>query len=228
MLRFLTVSLLAFFLASSETFADPIVLTFDELDGSPYPSQGNVPDNRILDDHYLNYGVLFSNTVVVNLDAGPIKPHAPSPKNGIAAFYKEGKNKNVITYDSARPQIAISFVHDGSPGITDFVSVQGDLRADSGEEHTLFAYNIAGDLIASYTHLDEPGHVYSIATPGIHRVVWSGTPNTDQLDYGGVALDNLTFNAVRSFVVPEPSSIMLATFGLIGVFGFQMRRKRPQ
>jgi hypothetical protein len=81
-----------------------------------------------------------------------------------------------------------------SQAVTNFVSVRGDLIG-TGQPMTLNAFDINGHFITSVTVEDTGGATLSVTAPGIHSVQFLGTQ-----DYGGVALDDFTFNPVTSFL----------------------------
>jgi hypothetical protein len=78
--------------------------------------------------------------------------------------------------------------------VTDFVSVRGDLQGE-GQSITLNAFDVEGNLMASFTTTNVGGAILTVSTPGIHSVQFLGT-HLGTHDEGGVALDDLTFNRV--------------------------------
>lgn len=76
------------------------------------------------------------------------------------------------------------------PGVTDYVSVRGDLWG-SGQTIVLNAYDLDGKRVGSSTVVDDGHATMTIATPGIQSIEFLGTQ-----DDGGVSLDNLSFNPV--------------------------------
>jgi hypothetical protein len=154
--------------------------------GNPIP-----PEAQLFDAFLATHGVRFSSgsayVAVVNLGPG----HATSGVNGIGGSTPTG----LLTYDRMNP-ITASFFDPNNPSlpaVTNFVSPRGDLIG-TGQSITLNAFDVNGSLIASDTAADNGGATLIVATPGIHSVQFLGTQ-----DYGGVALDDFTFNPVMSF-----------------------------
>ena len=92
------------------------------------------------------------------------------------------------------------------PGVTDSVSIKGDLIPISGNV-TLQAFDIDNNLIDSDVKPDSPAPAtLSVSAPGIHRIAFFSQSNT-------VAFDDLAFNtpvaADVDTMVPEPASLML-------------------
>ena len=103
---------------------------------------------------------------------------------------------------------------------TDFVSI--DIIANDGfDPGFLQAYNSAGTLLDSFTTQGGLGAgipetaIISTASANISYVIASGVSGND------VALDNLTYN---SATVPEPATLALLSFGLLG-HGIARRKK---
>ena len=208
-------------LCANAAFASPIVLDFEGLATMPHTLVGSpVPSAAQLSDAYLStYGVRFESgdpfVAVVDLGIG----HATSGSVGLGGSRPTGE----LTYDRAFPVVA-SFFDPSDPGIlavTDFVSVRGDFSGTL-EPITLNAFDIHGALLASFTTTDFGGPTLLINTPGIHSVRFLGTH-----DYGGVALDDFTFNAVTPVSpVPEPSTLLIVASGFATWGGLAWRRHR--
>jgi hypothetical protein len=170
--------------------AELIVIDFEGLSAMTFISGNPIPPSARLSDAFLfTHGVKFSSgspyVAVVDLGVG----HATSGTNGIGGSTPTG----VLTYDRQFP-IVVSFFDPSDPSmpaVTDFVSVRGDLQG-SGQSITLNAFDVDGNLIASFTTTDDGGATLSVSAPGIHSVQFLGTQDV----VGGVALDDLTFNRV--------------------------------
>jgi hypothetical protein len=177
-------------LVPADARTELIVIDFEGLDAMTFFSGNPIPDSARLSDAFLpTHGVRFSSgspyVAVVDLGVG----HATSGTNGIGGSTPAG----VLTYDRQYP-IVISFFDPGNPSVpavTDFVSVRGD-NGGSGLPITLNAFDVEGNLIASFTTVDAGGATLTVAAVGIHSVQFVGTRDEE----GGVALDDLTFNPV--------------------------------
>jgi hypothetical protein len=140
---------------------------------------------------------------VANLEIGSPTTHAPSKPNGIGGATLAGS----ISYSTP---IVVTFSNPADSlqtAVTNFVSIQGDLRPIAGSIH-LIAYDLLGSQIASDTEPDSVGTLLSVTAASIHSVKFYS-------DSGTVAFDNLTFNQVSS--VPEPAPLILALPGLMTV-----------
>ncbi len=200
------------------SWAEPIVLDFED-----HASMVNlfisIPSEAKLSDDYLDsHGVLFQSenndfVAVVNLD-----PAAPSGVNCIGGASATG----LMTYYEP---IYVSFFDPDNrlePGITDFVSVQGDLWWDPDIDLwiSLEAYDFDGALLATDTTLDDGSSILSIATPGIHSVKFVGATS----GLGGVGIDDFTFNPITP--IPEPSTLVLLTSAAAGLLCCLIRKRR--
>jgi hypothetical protein len=152
-----------------------------------------IPPSAQLSDAFLfTHGVKFSSgsPYVAVVDLGV--RHATSGTNGIGGSTPKG----ALTYDRNFP-IVVSFFDPRNPSrraVTNFVSVRGDLQGE-GQSITLNAFDVDGNLIASFTTTNVRGATLTVSTPGIHSVQFLGT-HLGTHDEGGVALDDLTFNNV--------------------------------
>ncbi len=202
--------------------ASIITLNFDSLPSMPFQSGAAIPVAAQLSTQYLeSYGVSFTSgspyVPVVNLGFG----HATSGTNGIGGSTSAG----ILTYNQQYPIIATFFnpAHPNAPGVTDFVSLRGDL-VGSGALVTLNAYGVNHKLIATFSTVDIGGEILSVAAPGIHSIEFIGTS-----DNAGVGIDDFTFNTVTSVggiaSVPEPSTWAMMILGFAGV-GFLAYRRR--
>jgi hypothetical protein len=171
--------------------AQRVVLDFEGLQGMTFWSRSPIPPESRLSDAFLRtYGVQFSsgNSYVAVVENG--NDHAVSGKNGIGGATADNK----LTYDSSIPVVA-RFLDPADPriaAVTDFVSARGDLWG-SGLPVTLKAFDVNGNLLTEMSTADSGGETLVVSSPGIHSVEFHGT-----IDDAGVALDDLTFNRVRS------------------------------
>ncbi len=174
-----------------------IVIDFENIPAMPHQQVlSPIPGSAQLSDRFLTtHGVRFSSSSnfvpVVFLGAG----HATSGVNGIGCSTADGR----LSYARENPIFITFFEHDNpnTPAITDFVSVRGDLAGYPSQQMTLNAYDDRGRLVDSMTRTDEGGTVLSVSGHGIHSVEFIGT-----LDYGGVAIDDVSFHPVTSIPVP--------------------------
>lgn len=161
------------------------------LSGYPIPEAARLSDQLASAD-----GVIFSSgapyVAVVHCEPDC----APSGTNMIGGSTPDG----ILTYERDWP-VVFTFVDPQNPELpatTDYVSVRGDLWADSGMQLELNAYDIYGVLVGSDDAFDSPGVTLTVTAAGIHRVEFLGSH-----DWCGVALDDLTFNPVE---IPTPAA----------------------
>lgn len=198
--------------------AGAATIDFESLPGMPNAIVP-VPTASQLSDQFLStFGVSFSSgspyVAVVDLGFG----HATSGINAIGGSTPGG----LLTYDGAFPIFATFFdpSHPTTPGVTDFVSLRIDQFGTSGLSIRLNAFDIAGQLIGSFSTPDIGGATLQISTPGIHSVQFIGTT-----DSTGAAVDDFIFNPVVP--VPEPATSLLFAVGLVGG-ALTLCRRKPQ
>jgi hypothetical protein len=204
------------------TAASTVTLDFDNLPSMSFIAGTPIPVAARLSTQYLDtYGVSFTSgsPYVAVVDLGV--DHATSGTNGIGGSTPEG----ILTYAQQYPITATFFdpAHPHAPGVTDFVSLRGDLHGQSPPSQlvTLNAYGVNHRLIASFTTADVGGETLSVAAPGIHSIEFFGS----LLDVPGVAVDDFTFNSVTSVGqgVPEPATLTMLLLGFVSL-GFAVRR----
>ena len=215
----------AFLLAARPpvALAAPLLLDFEGLPAMTYLTFNPVPAEARLSTQFQDsHGVAFASeapyVAVLNLGAA----HATSGSNGIGGATAAGN----LDY---REDIELSFFVPGTAGaqdgLTDFVSVRGDLLGNDETMVTLWAYDATGTLIGSAAALDTGGIALTVALPGIRRAVISGAalPGGDD---GGVGFDDLSFNPVTP--VPEPDAVgaALAALGLSACGRRRIRSER--
>lgn len=168
-----------------------VFIDFEGLASMDYHSGSLIPVNARLSDQMAStYGVTFSSGApyvpVVDLGEG----HAVSGVNGIGGSTPD----NLLTYDEAYP-ILFTFVDPTDPtkpGITDFVSIRGDLGGNGSPVNVkLEAFDVYGNLIGSDVVQDTGGELLIVRAPGIHTARFTGVPTPQ---YGGAALDDLRFD----------------------------------
>ena len=178
-------------IGATPAMAQRVVLDFEGLKGMTFWSRSPIPPESRLSDAFLRtYGVQFSsgNSYVAVVENGI--DHAVSGKNGIGG----ATSNNMLTYDSQIPVVARFFdpANPAIAGVTDFVSARGDLWG-SGLPVTLKAFDVNGNLLTEASTSDSGGETLVVSSPGIHSIEFHGT-----IDDAGVALDDFTFNRVRS------------------------------
>jgi hypothetical protein len=208
-------------LTATPAMAQRVVLDFEGLKGMTFWSRSPIPPESRLSDGFLRtYGVRFSsgNSYVAVVENGV--DHAVSGKNGIGGATSDNK----LTYDSQVPVVARFFdpANPAIAGVTDFVSARGDLWG-SGLPVTLKAYDVNGNLLTETSTADSGGETLVVSSPGIHTVEFHGT-----IDDAGVALDDFTFNRVRSTGIASttPRRIVL-DFESFGAMTFISRSTIP-
>ena len=188
-----------------------IVLNFDDLPGTTAYSNGQpVPLADQLSYKYQpTDGIRFasiSNYVAV----GDYGASAPSQPNAIAGTSAAG------TFDYAAP-VYFTFWDPSDTSLlatTDFFSMRGDLDATGGGVSvTVSAYGLDGTLLGSDTEIDNGGETWTLSFPGIYTVRFPGT--SADPSYGGIALDDVTFDAVT---VPEPQGWVVGCAAFTALF----------
>ena len=205
------------------SWAEPIVLDFEELDATAV-SWDVVPNSAKLSDQYLNtYGVSFQSlskpyVAVVYLSEG----FATSGTNGITSV--SGDDRQV--YDAGNPLFASFYdpANPSTPGVTDFVSLRGDTFGYPEQTVTLEAYDLDGSLLDTHSVSDVGGQTLSVSAVGIHTVKFIGPDIQPYGELGGVGLDDFTFNPITP--IPEPSTFILLTSAAAGMLCCLIRKRR--
>jgi len=122
--------------------------------------------------------------------------------------------------------ITISFFVPSNPttkGITDVVSIRGDMVPLAGATATMEAFNAAGQSIGTATANDtSDGLSLSINASGIHSLMLTQNSASGTID-GTIGFDNLEFNEVTA--VPVPAGVWLFGSGLLGLIRIARRKK---
>ncbi|MDP1901923.1 MAG: hypothetical protein Q8K96_15940 [Rubrivivax sp.] len=203
------------------SFSSAEIIDFDSLAAMTFWATTPIADDAKLSTQLLaSHGVAFSSgdpyVAVVALGAG----HATSGINGIGGSNGSG----VLTYDKASP-IKISFFdpsHTTTAAETDFVSLRVDL-AGEGQTIYLRAYDYLDDLIAETSAVNFGGPTLAISANGIHSVRFFGTT-----DFGGAAVDDLTFADLTALSIPEPGTLPLLALATIAFFAVSWRSANPK
>jgi len=213
------------------TSAQGAVLTidFDSLPAMINSPGTSVPLANQLSDQFLStLGVSFSSqsnfVAVVNHSSPPgcgFPSGCPttSPPNIIGGVKADG----TLSYGTP---ITISFFDPSNPsvdGVTDFVSIRGDMVPQPGATATMEAFDALGRSLGTVTAFDSAlGLTLSISALGIHSVVL--TQNSANPFYDGtIGLDDLQFNSVQFSAVPEPATLLLLGANLLGLIWFRKR-----
>lgn len=177
-----------------------VVIDFEAFYGMNYLSGQPIPEAaRLSDQLAATDGVVFSSGAPYVAVVASGEGHATSGVNAVGGSTPDG----ILTYDRQWP-VVFTFVdpeNPGAPATTDFVSVRGDLWADSEMDVILNAYDVHGHLVDSDQQYDSGGETLTVTGSGIHRVEFLGTH-----DWCGVGLDDLTFNPVGPPVAVEPQT----------------------
>lgn len=205
------------------------IITFEELPGG-LTAMANapgaaIPTNSQLTNQYLaSDGVSFTSlagyAALVNHGNG--NPTASIP-NIIGGTMPAG----ALNYSAP---ITISFFDVANTSImatTDTFKIQGDWFPLGSGQVFAEAFGLNGNSLG--TTSDTDNKVFGVSGPvlqfninGIHSVIISGDSGTvgfDQLEYGA-----LTPAPVSS--VPEPSTVLLLTSGLLGLAGYEWRKRK--
>jgi len=189
-----------------------IVLNFDSLPATSAYSNGSpVPAGDRLSNQYVSTnGILFSSNSPY-VAVGQLGAAAPSQPNAIAGTSAAGN------FDYSAP-VTFSFwnpANPSQPAVTDFFSIQADTDGNGGGVNvTVSGYDVNGNLVGSNTELDTGSETWTLAFPSMHSIVFPGT--TANPSFGGIALDNATFDPVTP--VPEPvSAVSLGALALLGL-----------
>ncbi len=203
--RILAVAAILGMTVFSRANAAPIILSFEDIPGMGNLAGTPIPPASQLSNQYQPiYGVSFSSgssyVGVLWMNPGD----APSGSNVVGGSTLSGN----LTFSSNYPIVA-TFTDPNNPSVlatTDFVSLQVDRFSAVARTLTLNAFDINGNLIATYTVPDLGGPTLHVSVPGIHSVQFIGTVDSD-----GAAIDNFTFDPVVP--IPEPSMAALALIG---------------
>jgi hypothetical protein len=201
--------------------AEGVVLNFDELTATGAYSQGvAVPANARLSTQYLaSSGIRFASGSAYVAVGNYGSAAATSGSNGIAGTSAGG------AFDYAAP-VTFSFwdpANPAAPATTNFFSVRGDRDpTGGGVQVTVSAFDLNGALLGSNTQTDSGGETWTLSLAGIHSVVFPGTSANPS--FGGIALDDVTFNPVT---VPEPGAGAATLLLCAGILGTLRRMERP-
>ncbi len=156
----------AMVLITPRVFAQPLLITFEQVPGMGNSPGATIPAPSRLSDFYLaSHGVRFSSGspfVAVVIHGG----NTPSGVQVIGGSTATG----ALTYQSSNPIDAAFFDSTGTvPYVVSTVSIRGDLQPIAGTK-TLEAFDLNGNLIRRVTEQDSFPNPLAIAAPGIHRI----------------------------------------------------------
>jgi hypothetical protein len=183
--------------------ARAITINFDDLPAAPFSAAGNsVPLASQLTNQYAGLGVLFESlggfAAVVDLSTG-----TPSVPNAIAATTSDG----LINYNVPIHIRFVSPLDASIPAATNSVSIRGDTFITSIGTNTMLALDVNGNAIDFDVQIEPPASLLTVTGAGIHEVILIGS--------GSTAFDDLSFEPL--YVVPEPTSLVLAATAAIAV-----------
>ena len=173
--------------------AEAVMIDFDSLPGMTNEVAALVPEESRLTDAFLSsHGVSFTSAagyVAVVNHGDP----TPSPPNIIGGVRENGQLSHGTYIDFAFFYPSNSAI----AGVTDFVSIRGELRPYPGATATMTAYSISGEVLGSVTADDcEVGLTLSLSLPGIHCVRLTQDSAIPGWSDGSIGFDNLMFNTV--------------------------------
>lgn len=203
------------------------VINFDSLTTMSNVPGTTVPDSAKLSNQFnldsSSPGVVFSSSAPY-VAAVFLSPGTPSVPNGIGGVTATGK----LSYADV---VRFTFFVPGTstPGVTDFFSIQADLIGISSNSATVTIFDINGVAMGHQTLADVGGETWSFSKPGIHSAEFL----LPTVNYGigvGIALDNLSFNAVTAPApaAPLPLSAVsgLTLLALLAPLAFRRRSSR--
>lgn len=227
MTRFLLASPAALFCCAATAQATVNLIDFDSIPGMPNGPGMSVPAGSQLSTQYLNsLGVAFASqagyVAVVNHTSPPACPPSgncptvsmPNVMGGVRA-------DGTMSYSAP---ITLTFFYPGVAnvaGITDFVSIRGDMSPEAGATARMEAFNVLGQSLGYVTADDSDiGLTLAIGSPGIHSVLLS-TISPSNPASGSIGFDNLQFDPVTP--ASEPTTNWLVLFGL-GALALGLKR----
>ncbi len=176
---------------------------------------GAVPESSVVTDDYINEGVVFGKSGVSAGVAVINNSNTFSTPNGACGLDVNGNIPSICTGD-----IYFNFVSGASNAVTDFVSfVVGDSGGDL-DGWIVNVFDIADNLLESRAFTSTSNISQTFMHSGMHsfHIDWT------DIAPGGYLFDNLSFNDPVASSIPEPLSIMILGFGLVGI-GFSRKKK---
>jgi len=206
--------------------AAPVAIDFDSLPGM-LNSPSSVPLASQLSDQFLStLGATFSSQVnyVAVVDHGSTPGcGSPCPTPSLPNVIGGVKSDGTLSYGTPITILFFDPSHPTVKGITDFVSIRGDMAPLAGASATMEAFDALGQSLGSVSAFDSTvGLTLSITAQGIHSVLLT-QDSASAFSDGTIGFDNLQFNAVSA--VPEPATYMLLVTGFLVVVTVAKRRK---
>jgi len=199
-------------------------LTFDRS-GNLYASFSNAGSGAIEE--------FFSGGGSTYLPGSYVFPNQMSVDGSNNLFVADIGNNNVYEYGPPRA-VPVLFEHQGSGVAGVAADATGHVYISTGVNFGTIQYAAGGGAptASPYTIAGSYGTVYD---PGTNSLFGAGPPNLYQIDPTN-GNPNTNYNAVSGAfpgtvyltvqVVPEPSTLMLAALGLVGVAAWRWRRRK--
>lgn len=164
-----------------------------------------------------NYGVTFSNNAlaIIDSDAGGSGNFGGEPSPSTVMFYLTGSASIMNVAGGFNTGFSFYYTAINNPGVVDVYD------GPNGTGTVLASLNLP---VTPFNGAPDPTGAFSPLVP--IGVPFAGTAMS--VAFGGVqnqiAFDNVTFGS--DVPTPEPSSLVLAALGLIGLGAYGWRRKR--
>ena len=189
---------------------------FEDMNAGNYTQGSNTDYSTRLGDQYLalrgirfnSLDTDFSSVAVIRLGLN----HATSGYNGFTAIDENGKVDQggaieftffVPDTDTTNPRV---------PGTVDFFSMLGDLKGAWSQNALISAYDIDGNELALISVNDSGGAEFTLSVPGMHQIIFWGSPFTRDTGSYGIGLDDLTFGQIVPAVPAAPAPVTLEDF----------------
>jgi len=215
-------TLLSLFTLIATCEADTIIDFESPLPGGLVPvsyiEDTPVTDQARITDQYGSLGVLMTNVALVDLGLG----HAPSGTNGIAGISASG----TVDYGSPVFFTFVDPLDNSVPSVIDHFAISTDRAGGSFNTTTLSAFDIMGNFLGLVSAVETGGSV-TLELQGLGQIHMVEVSSTLMIhDNGGIGLDNLRFGAGDSAPVPESSTYVFVSLGLVCLSWLRNHGKR--